>query len=277
MSPLSLRPLPIVFLLGLLFAGPVACNASPDKRLLQYLNTDGFGNRYVGNAEEENYVALGDTVRIDDKLNPEDFQGVGGKVQIDGTILLPELGAVVVAGYTRAELEAYLTALYSPYYQENDFTVDIQTKGKRYFIFGEVRNEGETNFPGDVTIFEAVMGAQPNDNTANLGRVKLIRADPDDPAIWRVNIGEILDTGDSTFNIHVQEGDIIYVPPTLLGQLGYFLDDLLFPIKQVLSGIGGAIFGSWFGIPVGFFRYGGGGGQGRRGRGAGGGGGGGIF
>jgi protein involved in polysaccharide export with SLBB domain len=140
MSPPSPYPTLLVFFL----AGLSACNSAPDKRLLQYLNTDGFGNRYVGNAEEENYVSLGDTIQIDDKLNPEDFAGVGGKVQIDGTILLPELGAVVVAGYTRAELEAYLTALYSPYYQEKDFVVDIQTKGKRYFIFGEVHSEGGT-------------------------------------------------------------------------------------------------------------------------------------
>ena len=29
-----------------------ACNTTPDKRVLQYLNTDGFGKRYAGNAEE---------------------------------------------------------------------------------------------------------------------------------------------------------------------------------------------------------------------------------
>ena len=265
-------PRPPAPLFALALVGVCACNAAPDKRLLQYLNTDGFGNRYVGNAEEENYVALGDTVRIDDKLNPEDFSGAGGTVDIDGTILLPELGAVVVAGYTRAELEAYLTALYSPYFQENDFVVDIQTRGKRFFIYGEVRYQGEENFPGDLTIFEAVMNAGPNENTANLGRVKLIRPDPRDPTVWRVNIGEILHTGDSTFNVHVQEGDIVYVPPTILAQLGYFLDDLLFPVKQVLSGIGAAIFAPLFGIPVGLYGYRGGGGRGRRGRGGGGGG-----
>ena len=221
-----------------------ACNAAPDKRLLQYLNTDGFGRRYVGNPEEENYVALGDTVLVFDALHPDQFPpGTGGKVEIDGTILLPELGAVHVAGMTRTELEAYFTQQYSPYYDETDIKVKIQTRGKEYFIYGEVGSKGVQDFKGDLTIFEAVMQARPDENSANTGRVRLIRPDPVDPLIIEVNIGDMIETGDSTFNVHVQELDIIYVPPTLLAQLGYFIDDLLFPVKKVLSGVGGALFG----------------------------------
>ena len=223
--------------------GLVGCNVAPDKRLLQYLNTDGFGWRYSGNAEEENYVSIGDTIRVRDNINPEEFSGVGGKVQIDGTILLPELGAVPVAGNTRSELEALLTSLYAPYFPETDFIVDIDTQGKKYFIFGEVRKEGEAKFPGDLTIFEAVMGATPDQETANLARVRLIKPDPKDPWFIVVNIGEMLDTGDSTFNVHVQEGDIIYVPPTILAQLGYFLNDLISPFTSVLRNISQAAFG----------------------------------
>lgn len=225
-----------------LVVGLAACNVSPDKRLLQYLNTQGFGNRYVGNAEEENYVAIGDTVQIQDSLHPDEVAGAG-VVEIDGTILLPEVGAVHVAGYTRSEVESFLTEKYSQYYEETDISVQIQTKGKTYFVFGEVQRKGETPFTGDLTIFEAVMSATPDDNTANLGRVRLIRADPVQPFIIYVDIGDIIERGDSTYNVHVQERDIIFVPATLLAQLGYFVDDLLQPVKQVLSGLGGAFFG----------------------------------
>jgi hypothetical protein len=69
------------------------------------------------------------------------------------------------------------------------------------------------------------------------------------------------------FNIHVQRGIISCRRRS--GAARYFLDDLLFPLKQVLSGIGYAIFGPLFGIPIGFGRYGNQG-QGRRGRGGGG-------
>ena len=60
-------------------------STAPDKRVLQYLNTDGFGKRYSGNAEEENYVSLGDSVAFVDSFHPE-LKGTE-RVDIDGTIM----------------------------------------------------------------------------------------------------------------------------------------------------------------------------------------------
>ena len=74
--------------------------------MLQYLNTEGFGNRYTGNAEEEDYVVLGDAVSYVDSVNPT-LRG-GDRVGLDGTIALPEIGSVHVAGLTRSEIEALL-------------------------------------------------------------------------------------------------------------------------------------------------------------------------
>lgn len=42
--------------------------------------------------------------------------------------------------------------------------------------------------------------------------------------------------------MHVQERDIIVVPPTVIAEIGYFLNTLLFPVKSVLSGLGQAFF-----------------------------------
>lgn len=233
-------PRPLLTLLVLLVACLASCKTAPDKQMLQHMNTQGFGKRYTGNAEEENYVAIGDSVAITDSYNDE--LSVTKSVDIDGTILLPELGAVTVAGYTRTELEALLMEKYSPKFTQLDIKVQITTGGKKYFIYGEVNAPGEQPFPGDLTIFEAVMKAGPNKDTANLGRVKLIRADPRDPKVYEINIGDLFEYGDSTFNWHVQELDIIFVPPTMMAQLGYFLNSLLFPVTFVLNGIGGAIF-----------------------------------
>jgi protein involved in polysaccharide export with SLBB domain len=241
MSPV-LPPKPgLLVLLAVWALLAVGCSTMPDKRGLQYLNTDGFGNRYTGNAEEENWVAIGDSISITDEHHPDELDATLG-IDIDGTVLLPVIGAVPVAGLTRSEIEALLMEKYSPYYDLLDIKVKIVTAGKKFFIFGEVTNAGERAFPGDLTVFEAVMAAQPNKDTANLGRVRLIRADPKDPFIQTINLGELIDRGDSTFNVHVQERDIIFVPPTMLAELGYFLDTLLFPVKLVLTGISSALF-----------------------------------
>jgi protein involved in polysaccharide export with SLBB domain len=236
------RTPPTRHLLLLLCALLAACSTAPDKRLLDHMNQKGFGKRYTGNVEQENYATIGDTLSISDPYNKADLT-LSKKIDIDGTILLPELGSVAVAGYTRSELEALLMEKYSPYYPQLDIKVDIANTGsKKYFIYGEVASPGEKPITGDLTIFEAVMSAGPNKDTANLGRVRLIKADPRDPAVFDVNIGDLLERGDSSFNMGVAELDIIFVPPTMLAQFGYFLDSLFFPVKQVLNGLGNAIF-----------------------------------
>ena len=220
------------------FAG---CDTTPDKRLLQNLNTQGFGNRYSGNSEEENWVAIGDRIAVTDSYHPDEIEA-NVAVDIDGTVLLPEIGTVQIAGRTRSEIEALLMEKYSPYYDLLDVKVKITTGGKKFFIFGEVTGQGAKPFTGDITIFEAVTAASPKPDSANLGRVKLIRADPRDPQILIVNLSEIIDTGDSTFNVLIHERDIIYVPPTFLARIGYALQTILFPVRLVLTSLAGAIF-----------------------------------
>ena len=230
-----LRQLAVVLL-----AAFSACSTQPDKRILQHLNTAGFGKSYTGNAEEENYITIGDSLAVTDTYNPEDIQA-NERVAIDGTVLLPDIGSVHVAGMTRTEIEAFLTDKYSRYYDLLDIHVKIQSaQGKFYFIYGEVGAQGRQQFPGDLTIWEAVMKAGPRKETANLGRVRLIHADPRDPFVMTLDLTEVIETGDTTFNVKVRELDIIYVPPTMLAQVGYFLNTLLFPVKMVLSGLSDA-------------------------------------
>ncbi len=239
--PRSVRPpSPWLLLLAALLAfwSSACASTSPDKRLLQYLNDKGFGNRYTGNAEDQNYVTIGDTITISDPFHPE--LSTAQRVDIDGTVVLAEVGAVHVAGQTRSELRTFLTQKYSSYYEQVDIDVRLQTQGKFYFIFGEVGAEGLKSFPGDLTVFQAVMAAAPDKNTANLGRVRVIRADPRDPLVIPVNLLAMF-RGDSTDNLLIQERDIIYVPPTMIAELGYFISDLLFPLTNVVRQIASSI------------------------------------
>ncbi len=220
----------------------VSCQVTPDKRLLQYLNTEGPGKRYTGNAEEENYVSLGDAVSYVDAYHPE-LRGAE-RVGLDGTITMPELGAVHVAGMTRSEIEILLTQKYSPYFERTDITVQLQSgSGKIYWVLGEVSGEGPRPFTGDLTIFEAVLSARPTPNAANLGRVRLIRPDPRDPQVIIVNVQDMLRTGDSTYNVHVREGDIVYIPPTFLAKIGHFISAAISPLTTVISQVTQALFG----------------------------------
>ena len=244
MSPHRVRPSAArAWFLGLgLFALAGCSSTIEDKRILQYLNQNGFGKRYVGNAQEQNYVSIGDTIQFFDQYNPDDIKGTQ-VVDIDGTILLPEAGSVWVAGYTRSELESYLTQKLAPYFVETDVKVNIKTGGKKvFYVMGQVRRPGPQPYTGDITIFEAVMAAAPEEFGANLGRVKLIRADPRDPVIITVDVTALWSKGDSTYNVQVKEYDIIYVPPTLLQSLADIVSGVFVPVTSVLRDILYAIF-----------------------------------
>src|SRR5689334_11816591 len=87
------RTLPTRLLLLLVCVLLAACSTAPDKRLLDHMNQKGFGKRYTGNVEQENYATIGDTLSITDPYNKADLT-LSKKIDIDGTILLPELGSV---------------------------------------------------------------------------------------------------------------------------------------------------------------------------------------
>ena len=116
-----------------------------DKRILQYLNQEGFGKRYQGNAQEQNYVTLGDTITFVDTYN-QDVRGTE-TVDIDGTIIIPEAGSVFVAGMTRSELESYLTQKLSPYFADTDVKVRIRTGGGKIALPASTFSIGDVGHP----------------------------------------------------------------------------------------------------------------------------------
>ena len=242
-GPISWAALPQLLLLALMcVSGLSGCNSSPSKRALQYMNQEGFGRRVFGNAEEEEYVSIGDRISILDTAHPEeiDFQL---QVAADGTILLKEVGRINVAGFTRSDLKSVLSEKYSAYFRDApEIVVDISSSARVFWVLGEVDQEGQFPFKGNQNIIDAIVAARPKKDTANLGRIMLIRADPKDPLRLPFNFNDLAPGGDSTTNYVLQENDIIWVPPTLVAEFGYFLRKMLFPVTAVFQAVGGALF-----------------------------------
>ncbi|MBI3817886.1 MAG: polysaccharide biosynthesis/export family protein [Planctomycetes bacterium] len=215
------------------------CRAVDDRRTFGYLNTQGFGKQYVGDANNENYIIPTDVIAVKDTLNT-DLVLPPLEVDVDGTIALPEIGQVRVAGMTREGLKAYLTEAYNGIYPKTDIQVSILPAasahgGKKYFIVGEVTKPGAQNFRGDFTVFEALLEAEWKEENPNLSRVQLIRGDPVDPLIITINFHDFIDYGDTTYNVLVRENDIIYVPPSFIGSVGNFVKQIFYPIKVVVQ------------------------------------------
>lgn len=210
---------------------------SMDRRILQHVVKEGIGKRYHGDAQQENYLSIGDTIQYVDTYNPIDVAGVA-VVDIDGTITLPEAGVVHVAGLTRSGVETYLTQKLSPYFVETDVRVQIRPGGaKIYYVLGQVRAPGPKPLKGDMNILDVVLLAGPREHSSNLSRVRLIRPDPVDPLILRSDVAAIWEHGDPTENYSIREFDIIYVPPTVLQQLADFVSGLIVPLMSVVRSV----------------------------------------
>lgn len=206
------------------------------------MNEEGFGRRVSGNAEEEEYVSIGDNVQILDDAHPEDIS-LSRTVSPDGTVLLPFVGRIYIAGLTRSDLEAFLTERFSAYFQDSPkIYSEISSSARVFWVLGEVAVEGEFQFLGNQNILDALVAAKPKPDSANMGRIMLIRADPKNPLRLPFNFNDLAPGGDSSTNYILRENDIIWVPPTLVAEFGYFLKKLLFPVTAVFQAVGGALF-----------------------------------
>ncbi len=225
-----------------------ACTSVEDQRLRGLLHERGFGTRAQGIATKENYVAGGDVVQfiVDPtaQLTPgaEMLQllAVPQATGLDGTILLPYIGPVYILGRTEAELAGIVSEQL-----EKTFTFPVRLharifdRGKDIYAFGETAARGRFDFIfPDLTLLEFVtrIGWTP---LANLGRVRVIRPDAQNPLVIEVNLREMIETGNMTYNIRLQENDLIIVPPTFFGALTRFIQKLLEPLRVIVQ----AMFG----------------------------------
>ncbi len=79
-------------------------------------------------------------------------------------------------------------------------------------VQGCVERSGPIALGGDDTVFEVVQQAQPIEGRSDLSRVQLQRKTPDGELSWQIDVARMLETGDSTYNVHVQPGDVVTVP-----------------------------------------------------------------
>jgi protein involved in polysaccharide export with SLBB domain len=240
-NPVNLRALALLFLAFL-----ASCTNYEEKRIRQLLNEKGFGTRAEGRATMENYVAGGDGVVF--LVNPSVFASPGAerlvllsqvqRVGIDGTILVPYVGPVMILGLTERELKRLVESQLAAFFNiEVRVEARILNFGKVFYAFGEVGNKGRIPFvKSDLTLLEAITVIRPT-QLANMGRVRVIKPDAENPMIIDVNIREMIMTGNTRYNILIEENDFIYIPPTWIGGFSRFIEKLLQPIGVAVQSL----------------------------------------
>lgn len=181
-------------------------------------------------------VAPPDILEITSPNVPEvdnEHQGI----RPDGKITLRLVGEVQVAGLTPVEIADKLQQQLAQYYVEPKVMVRIASAAsKRYYVFGEVGGQGAYPFSGNDSLVRALATAQPN-RAAWKEQVHVIRPSHDSKERHElvINVDDIIKHGKMENNVLLQEGDIIYVPPTPLAWLGQQIGSVLFPVSGSLG------------------------------------------
>lgn len=156
--------------------------------------------------------------------------GVDYLVESDGTVTLPEIGKIHLAGLTIREATELLEKKYTTYYLKP-------------YILLTVDNRRVIVFPGDpgaakviplvnnnTTVIEALALAGGLSENGKARKIKLIRGDPANPQVYCIDLSTI--NGIKEGNTILQANDIIYVTPQRRPTLA-----LLDRITPVLTGI----------------------------------------
>ena len=165
------------------------------------------------------------------------------RIRPDGKVTFEAIGEIQAAGKTPKELSENLREKIILLYAltgENPIDVRIVAyQSKVYYVLGQVYFQGAKNYTGRDSVLTALAEARPT-TLAWLGRIQVVRPSVDKsirPKIFELNYDRMVAHGDASKNVLLQEGDIIYVPPTVLAAIGLKIEELLSPVGRAFSTI----------------------------------------
>jgi protein involved in polysaccharide export with SLBB domain len=174
------------------------------------------------------------------------------RIRPDGKVSFEGLGEIEVAGKTIGEVANIMKQQTQKLYTlvGND-PIDVRVVAYRsqfFYVIGEVAYPGAKTYTGRDTLLNALATANPT-VLAWKERIQVIRPSADKnikPKIFEVNFDRMFAHGDGSKNVLLQEGDIIFVPPTILAAIAMKVEEFVRPILRVFATsyyVGGAGMG----------------------------------
>ena len=163
------------------------------------------------------------------------------QIRPDGKVAFESLGEIEVAGKTPQQVADIIKEKALKLYTlagEKPIEVRVTTyRSKVYYVVGEVRAPGPKIYTGRDTLLTALSQAHP-EVTGWEEHVQVIRPSADKEVkakIFEVNYQDMFIRGDTSKNVLLQEGDIIYVPPTPLAAVAMVIEEFARPIGRALA------------------------------------------
>ncbi len=163
------------------------------------------------------------------------------QIRPDGKVSFQALGEIKAAGKTVAQLTKDLEAEAAKRYKladENPIDIHVvRFESKWYYVLGQVHLEGPKLWTGRDTVLSALAEARLNP-MAWKQLIQVIRPSSEPgvrPRIFGVDLERMMVYGDTSKNVLLQEGDIVYVPPTLLASVALVIEEFTRPIGRAFS------------------------------------------
>jgi protein involved in polysaccharide export with SLBB domain len=164
------------------------------------------------------------------------------RIRPDGKVSFEALGEIEAAGKTPEEIADLIKEKAADLYTlPGDKPIDVRVAvylSNVYYVLGQVNIPGPKIYTGRDTVLRALAEAQPNP-MAWEQRVQVIRPSADErlrSKVFEVDFERMSVHGDLRKDVLLQQGDIVYVPPTIPAALALMIEEVIRPIARAFSG-----------------------------------------
>ena len=164
------------------------------------------------------------------------------RVRPDGKVSFEVLGDFEVAGKTPAEISVDVGNRVKEHYTlSEDHAVDVRVAvfaSHVYYVLGQVARPGPRNYTGRDSTLMAISEAQPN-SMAWQRVIQVVRPAGQEGTeflVFRLDYKKMAGHGDTSKDVLLQEGDIVYVPPTVFAQIGMVIEEFISPVARAFYG-----------------------------------------
>jgi protein involved in polysaccharide export with SLBB domain len=165
------------------------------------------------------------------------------RIRPDGKVSFENLGEIEAAGKTPKQVADALKAKASTLYTlAGTDPIDVRVvvyESSFYYVLGEVSFPGPKVRSGRDTVLTALAQARPT-VLAWKDRIQVIRPSREKNVrakIFEIKFDRMVVHGDISKDVLLQEGDIIYVPPTVLAAISMKIEEFIRPIARAFSGV----------------------------------------
>ncbi len=184
------------------------------------------------------FIEAGDVLNV--KVFPAEEFSREVTVRPDGTIDVPLLGPVKVAGMKSGELESVMTAKFSKYVSDPRITINVRKfSADAIAIIGESHGTGYYTYREGMKLLDLVAAAGGLADYPRADKVRIYRRVKDADGkvkeeVIKANVAAVME-GRMEHNIPLVAGDIVYVPRTKLYKSGKWLTDNLVPWMTLVT------------------------------------------